>query len=111
MRQFSIGSIFATLLAGALACGGVFAPEPPASTTAEDPVRVTFTVPGEGAIRCGDGSFSQIVDVGSITFHQLTADGETCVFIQEGRPICAGFIERDAPSCTCNEEKQTIACR
>lgn len=75
------------------------------------PTRIVFTVPGSGTMRCGDGSSSSMDGRGSITFTNLTADGETCSFIAGGKPVCAGFIEQGNRKCVCDADSQMITCQ
>lgn len=74
------------------------------------PTRVTFTVPGAGSIKCGDGTNKDADGKAYVTFRTVPADGITCTFVRDGKPVCAGFVEPGNRKCACNEGAGEIAC-
>jgi len=78
---------------------------------ASGPTSVVFTVPGDGSIKCGDGT-SKDASGGKarITFRSVPADGITCTYYDGSKPVCAGFVEPGQRKCACDPNAAEITC-
>ena len=78
---------------------------------ASGPTSVIFTVPGDGSIKCGDGT-SKDASGGKarVTFRSVPADGITCTYYDGRTPVCAGFVNPGNRKCACNPDAAEIAC-